>query len=155
MGGEQALAIAAFLGISLVIFPLVYSYGTTHLGRAVVPEANLGTAYEDVKLTTSDGLELEGWYIHSKNGAAVIAFPGRKGPQKPARILARHGYGVLLFDRRGEGNSEGDPNAFGWGGDKDIHAAIEFLEATPGRRARADRWDRPFGRRRADDRDGR
>ena len=26
-------------------------------------------------------------------------------------MLARHGYGVLLFDRRGEGKSEGEPNA--------------------------------------------
>ena len=29
-------------------------------------------------------------------------------------MLVRHGYGVLLFDRRGEGASDGDPNAFGW-----------------------------------------
>ena len=32
-------------------------------------------------------------------------------------MLAAHGYGVLLFDRRGEGESEGDSNLFGWGGD--------------------------------------
>ena len=44
-------------------------------------------------------------------------------------MLARHGYGVLLFDRRGEGRSEGQPNAFGWGGDRDIKGAIEFLKA--------------------------
>ena len=64
-----------------------------------------------------------GWYIPSRNGAAVISFPGRSGPQKPARVLARHGYGVLLFDRRGEGESEGDPNSWGWGGEADIKAA--------------------------------
>ena len=29
-------------------------------------------------------------------------------------MLVRHGYGVLLFDRRGEGESNGDPNEFGW-----------------------------------------
>ena len=44
-------------------------------------------------------------------------------------MLARNGYGVLLFDRRGEGESDGDPNIFGWGGEKDVHAAVEFLEA--------------------------
>ena len=84
-----------------------------------------------MKFTTSDGLELEGWYVPSRNGAAVIAFPGRNGPQKQTRMLARHGYGVLLFDRRGEGKSEGDPNAFGWGGGKDIKAAIAFLQRRP------------------------
>ena len=65
--------------------------------------------YENVSFTTADGLRLEGWYIPSRNGAAVISFPGRKGPQRQARMLARHGYGVLLFDRRGEGRSDGEP----------------------------------------------
>ena len=65
----------------------------------------------------------------SKNRAAVIAFPGRNGPQQPARLLARHGYGVLLFDRRGEGDSEGDPNSLGWDGEKDLDAALAFLRS--------------------------
>jgi len=99
-----------------------------HIGRAVTPKENLGTAYENVTLHTSDGLELDGWYVPSRNGAAVIAFPGRAGSQAHARMLARHGYGVLLFDRRGEGASEGDPNALGWGGDRDIDAAVAFLK---------------------------
>ena len=74
-----------------------------------MPAADLGAAYEDVAFETSDGFELKGWYIQSKNGAAVISFPGRASSQKRAKMLADHGYGVLLFDRRGEGESEGDP----------------------------------------------
>ena len=46
-------------------------------------------------------------------------------------MLARRGYGVLLFDRRGEGESDGDGNLFGWGGDKDILAAVEYLQHRP------------------------
>ena len=46
-------------------------------------------------------------------------------------MLVRHGYGVLLFDRRGEGASEGDPNMWGWGGERDIHAAVDFLQHRP------------------------
>ena len=68
----------------------------SHVGRAVVPPNRLGVAYENVSFTTSDGLKLEGWYVPSKNGAAVIAFPGRNGSQRQTRMLARHGYGVLL-----------------------------------------------------------
>jgi len=112
----------------MVLLPIGLAYITTHTGRAVVPPNHLGVAYEDVTFTTGDGLELEGWYIPSRNGAAVISSPGRSGPQKQARMLARHGYGVLLFDRRGEGKSEGDPNSWGWGGGEDIEAAIAFLQ---------------------------
>ena len=115
----------------LVVAPLSGGYLITHLGRSAVPESNLGAAHEDVSFETTDGLTLRGWYVPSRNGAAVIAFPGRSGPQPHARMLARHGYGVLLFDRRGEGESDGDPNAFGWGGEADVKAAVEFLRGRP------------------------
>jgi uncharacterized protein len=115
----------------MVVLPIGLGYVTTHVGRAVVPANHLGVPYEDVRFMTSDGLQLEGWYVPSKNGAAVIALPGRSGPQKQTRMLARNGYGVLLFDRRGEGKSEGDPNSWGWGGTKDIKAAIAFLARRP------------------------
>src|SRR5262249_57877238 len=95
------------------------------------PKADLGVPYEDVEFRTSDGLLLEGWYVRSRNGAAVISFPGRSGTQARAKLLARHGYGVLLFDRRGEGMSQGDPNAFGWHGARDVDAAIAYLRHRP------------------------
>jgi alpha/beta superfamily hydrolase len=44
-------------------------------------------------------------------------------------MLTRHGYGVLMLDRRGEGESEGDYNARGWGGEPDLEAAISYLAA--------------------------
>jgi uncharacterized protein len=121
------LLLAAALVFVVVLFPLAIAYVFTHVSRTEVPAANLGAAHEDVTFETSDGLTLRGWYVPSKNGAAVIAFPGRKGPQRQARMLVRHGYGVLLFDRRGEGESDGDPNLFGWAMDRDLKAAAAFL----------------------------
>jgi uncharacterized protein len=118
----------AALAFVFVVFPLSLSYVFTHAARTKVPAANLGARYEQVAFTTSDGLKLRGWYVPSRNGAAVIAFPGRRGPQKQARMLVRHGYGVLLFDRRGEGESDGDPNAFGWAMDRDLKAAAAFVQ---------------------------
>jgi uncharacterized protein len=130
---RRALVGAASLIVLIaLVAPFMMAYGYTHLGRAVVPEPKLGGAeYKDVKFETSDGLELEGWYIPSKNRATVIAFPGRSGTREAARFLARHGFGVLLFDRRGEGDSEGDPNSLGWGGTKDLDAAVAFLRTRP------------------------
>jgi fermentation-respiration switch protein FrsA (DUF1100 family) len=125
---RRLLLVLGALVISIgVLYPAAESYVVTHAARAVVPPANLGALHEQVEFTTRDGLRLHGWYVPSRNGAAVIAFPGRSGPQKQARMLVRHGYGVLLFDRRGEGESDGDPNALGWAGVRDLNAAVEFL----------------------------
>jgi dienelactone hydrolase len=121
----------AYLVASVVLMPTSVAYVVTHTARAHVPRADLGAPYENVEFRTSDGLLHEGWYIRSQNGAAVIASHGRSGTQPRAKLLARHGYGVLLFDRRGEGQSEGDPNMLGWHGARDIHAAVAFLEKQP------------------------
>ena len=81
-----------------------------------MPDARPGRRHEDVTLTTSDGLELEGWYVPSRNGAAVIAFPGRKNPQPHTRMLVEHGYGVLLFDRAARAPATATATMSGWGG---------------------------------------
>jgi uncharacterized protein len=125
------LLVAAVVGGYMLVAPFLVSYVLTHSARAFVPVDRVGAAHENVSFTTADGLRLRGWYVPSKNGAAVISFPGRQGTQKPARMLARHGYGVLLFDRRGEGESDGDPNAWGWAGHRDVTAAVRFLQGRP------------------------
>ena len=130
-GRRVLIGAVAIVVVYQTVPPLGWAYLATHAARAEVPAADLGAAYEDVTLTTSDGLELEGWYVPSQNGAAVIVFPGRQRSQHHARMLVEHGYGVLLFDRRGEGASEGAGNMFGWGGERDIFAAIDFLESRP------------------------
>ncbi len=128
--GRRLLLTAGTLFFAVaVLFPVAAAYVVTHAARAHVPPADLGVAHENVQFSTSDGLRLKGWYIPSRNGAAVISFPGRASSQERAKLLARHGYGVLLFDRRGEGESEGDPNLFGWQGERDIHAAVAFLKS--------------------------
>ncbi len=122
---------------SLVVFlfavlPVSMAYVLTHTARPPVEDIDLGAPTEEVQLHTSDGLTLEGSYVPSRNGAAVIVAFGRKGSQDKARMLARNGYGVLIFDRRGEGESDGDPNPYAWdGGEKDLLAAIEFLKRRP------------------------
>ena len=149
---RTALGVAGLLVFLFGVLPVGMSYVKVHVARDVVPAPHLGAPHENVTLTTSDGLKLKGWYVPSRNGAAVIAFPGRKGPQPHTRMLVRHGYGVLLLDRRGEGESEGEPTSWGWGGARDLKAAVAYLQQPPGRRARPHRRARTVGRRRADDR---
>ncbi len=117
------------LAAVVVVVPLSLGYLYTHLQRAQVPENRLGMTSENIAFETSDGLTLHGSYVPSRNGAAIIVAPGYASTPDHARMLMRHGYGVLLFDQRGEGRSDGDPNAFGWSAEKDFNAAIAFLEA--------------------------
>ena len=51
---------AGSLVLYFLIVPLSVSYVFTHVARGFVPTPELGTAYEEVSFTTSDGLELEG-----------------------------------------------------------------------------------------------
>jgi uncharacterized protein len=128
-----AIGVAALVVGFFVLYPLGYAYVGTHVARPPVDDIELGSRnVEAVQLHTSDGLTLEGSYLPSRNGAAVIVAFGRKGTQRPARMLARHGYGVLIFDRRGEGESDGDPNPYAWDeGELDLLAAIDFLKRRP------------------------
>ena len=125
-GGVAVLALAV-----LVVLPTGIAIFATHKARSPVAAVALGDPYRQVQLITSDGFRLRAWYVPSRNRAAVIAFPGRSQPVPHARMLVRHGYGVLLLDRRGEGASEGDYNAFGWAGERDLRAALAFLHGQP------------------------
>jgi uncharacterized protein len=126
---RSVVGVAAGLIAFEVAIPILLAYGYTHFGRSAVPRAQLGVGYEDVTFVTSDGLRLAGWYVPSRNRAAVIVFParGRSGPHEHVRMLAGHGYGVLIFDPRGTGQSQGDP--YRWGGEKDVKAALAFLRS--------------------------
>jgi fermentation-respiration switch protein FrsA (DUF1100 family) len=128
---RAGLVVVAVAVAYWIVLPIGFAIVATDKPRATVEPADLGRPSETVALRTSDELELSGWYVPSQNGAAVIAFPGRTNPVEHARMLVRNGYGVLLLDMRGQGESEGDPNGFGWGSAKDLDAAVAFLEARP------------------------
>jgi len=125
------LSVAAVVGAYWFVLPIGIALVATHRPRAENKLAELGTRVRTVTIRTSDGLNLAGWYVPSHNGAAVISFPTRIGKLPQARMLARHGYGVLALDMRGYDGSDGSPNAFGWGATKDIDAAIAWLQQQP------------------------
>ncbi len=108
-----ALAVPAAAAFAFfVVQPAVYAVYLSHLpARRAVHDADLGARKRPVTLRTADGLRLRGWYVPSRNGAAVALLHGtggnRTGVAAHARLLARRGYGVLLFDLRGHGASDG------------------------------------------------
>ncbi len=94
-----------------------------------------GFEYEKVSWVSDDGVTLSGWYIPSRNQAAVILLHGyganRTEMLDRAVALARHGYGVLLYDLRGHGESSPVLRTFGWLDVKDVSAALAFLQKRP------------------------
>ena len=128
---RTGIAAAAVLAAYWLVVPVAIGILATHRPRADVAPADLGRPYREATLRTSDGLDLAAWYVPSQNGAAVISYPTRRGKVEQARMLARHGYGVLLVDARGYDGSEGDANLFGWAGAKDIDAAVAWLQRRP------------------------
>jgi hypothetical protein len=120
-------ALAAIVLAYFVVAPIAFSYGYTHIGRTGAPP-EIGIPHESVTIETSDGLELTASYVPSRNRAAIVVFPGASAV-KEARILWRHGYGVLLLDPRGQGGSQGD--LVRWAGDRDLNAGAEYLQGRP------------------------
>lgn len=103
-----------------------------HTPVCCITPADVGLDYEEMTLATDDGLTLAGWYIPSQNGAAVILLHGygtnRLEMIGRAEMLARHGYGVLLYDERASGESGGEVRSFGWADAADVPLALTFLE---------------------------
>lgn len=142
-GWRRALSVpAALVGTLVALYavglPLAVAVAATNVPRTAVgatTPADRGLAFSDVTFATTDGVLLSGWYLPSRNGAAVIALHGsgstRSAVLGQAGVLAGAGYGVLAFDARGHGRSGGRAMDFGWYGDRDIAAAVSFLQARP------------------------
>ena len=114
-----------------VVYPTLLVVDYLAKPRASINEAALALAHERVTFAASDGVRLAGWYVHSRNGAAIVLVHGgggdRQGTIRHARMLAKAGYGVLLYDARGRGESAGHENAFGWQWDRDVRGAVSYL----------------------------
>jgi hypothetical protein len=132
---NRAVAVVAGLLVAgFGVLPVALALWTT--GKPRAPIGTFAVPHDDVSFETSDRLRLSGWYVPSRNGAAILIVHGGGGDRDGARLhaamLARAGYGVLLYDARGRGRSQGDPNAYGWTWGPDVDAAATWLEHRPG-----------------------
>jgi uncharacterized protein len=99
---------------------------------------DMGLEYEDVRFPASDGVMLSGWFIFPVgvgNGAAVI-LSHQNGHNRVymllhAEPLAQRGYGVLIYDHRAQGDSEGQQVTSGWAEDQDVLGALAYLQSRP------------------------
>ncbi len=132
-----AALIAALLGVLVLLVALINMEFQAFTGaKPSVPDVNptdIGLDFEDVSLTTEDGLRISGWYVSSRepNRGVLVLVHGqganRSSMLPTAEILARHGYDSLLIDLRAHGLSEGDMVTYGYEEVYDVVAAFEYL----------------------------
>lgn len=86
---------------------------------------------EHVTFRSTDGLLLDGAFIHGGNGATVVLLHGygrSKEQMLPqANLLNRAGYSIFMFDFRASGKSEGKYITFGGREVADLEGAMEYL----------------------------
>lgn len=133
---RRGVAVVVGLVVSqLVVAPAMVGIVQTHKFREPIGEPP-SSSYDAVSFDSTDGLQLAGWYHPSTNGAAVVIVSSARGDRSKsvdhAELLTRHGYGVLLYDARGSGLSEGSPNGWGWEWEHDVAGAIDFLQDQEG-----------------------
>jgi fermentation-respiration switch protein FrsA (DUF1100 family) len=90
--------------------------------------------YQEVDLHTADGVRLAAWYTPPRKGAAVILVAHGFGDQRPEwvyEMLARSGYGVLAWDARAHGESDGEISTVGYLEVLDVKAALDYALAQP------------------------
>ena len=97
--------------------------------------ADWGMPYEDVSLTTADGVGLHGWYIPRSGAQRVLLFLHGNAGNISHRgdsiaIFRRLGLSVFIFDYRGYGRSGGTPTEAGLY--QDAAAAWAYLSETRG-----------------------
>ena len=90
-------------------------------------------------MKTSDGEELGAWFVEGRDHApSVLLLHGNNANRgttlSRGKLLASHGYAVLMLTLRAHGDSTGEYHDIGWSARRDVWAAVEFLEQRrPGR----------------------
>lgn len=109
----------------------------THPPRQIVSGDFLsakGIEYREIELVTEDNVKLSAWYTPPQNGAVILVAHGFGGmrPEAYYELFASHGYGVISWDFRVHGKSEGEFSTFGYNEALDTKAALDFALAQPG-----------------------
>jgi fermentation-respiration switch protein FrsA (DUF1100 family) len=116
------MAVRAYRAEKAIFFP----------ARAPLRVTAAQSGLPDLVEVTFGNPRMHGWYVPSRNGAAVVFTHGAGGDRSQvlpeAQALVAKGFGALLFDWPGHGESEGEVH---WqeGERKALGAAVDWLAA--------------------------
>ncbi|MBI5651008.1 MAG: alpha/beta fold hydrolase [Chloroflexi bacterium] len=130
-------ALGGVVAVGLLL-PFFAAMPVLHPRRIRVSQtpADFGIArWENVNFLAADGVQLRGWFIppaSSTDGPTIVfvhGLGGNRGELLPeAAMLARAGYGALLFDLRNHGRSRGTLTTLGFREVEDVRGAVAYLE---------------------------
>ena len=96
------------------------------------------SSFENVYLTTSDNIKLQGWYmkIPGTSKGTVILFHGHGSKKssvlEEAASFRTMGYNTLLLDFRAHGNSGGNTSSIGYYESEDVKLAYDYIKEKGG-----------------------
>lgn len=126
--------LALFLGF-LILFSLYGFWVAVHPPKYItnLTPKDLGWEFEEVSLTTEDGVRLAAWRVPSeqKSDKVIILLHGY--PADKANLLnwsefLHQDFNLFFLDFRYFGKSEGKLTTIGWKEVEDLKAAIDYLE---------------------------
>jgi len=131
-------ALSIYIATQLVYVPQKPLYATP---------ASLGLQFKYVTFPSRiDQVQLKGWFIPgvlpngkltSQRTIIMVHGNGANRADKSVGLLnlsadlARHGFAVLSFDLRGNGESPAAPRSFGFYEQRDVMGAVDFLRSGP------------------------
>jgi uncharacterized protein len=139
MKSSSRFAVKAILALTILIVLAGFAEvdNALHPPRIIPPGNTLRKykiPYQDVDLVTEDGIRLSAWYTPPRNGAVILLAHGY-GDNRPEwvhELLAKKGYGVLAWDARAHGESDGEISTIGYLEELDVRAALDYALAQPG-----------------------
>jgi len=124
------------LAVLTILVGLAQVNNALHPPRIVPPGNTLRESrieFQHLDLITEDGIRLSAWYTHPRKGAVILLAHGY-GDNRPEWVhvmLAKKGYGVLSWDARAHGESDGEISTVGYLEVLDVKAALDFVLAQP------------------------
>ncbi len=125
-----AIGFPAFVAVSWISARSHTAPFPTSVGS---PPKDFPVSLEEISFVTTDGLTLRGWYAPGEraSSAMILLHPFRSNRLSMlarARFLNEAGYGVLLYDARAQGESDGEKISVGYYETKDLLAAVRYLQ---------------------------
>lgn len=132
---KMIISIIGFFILFLVLFSLYGFWTATHPPRykTNVAPKDFGFKFEDISLTTSDNIKLAAWFVESRQKSDKVVVVLHGYPFDKANILGwalflHEDFNLFFFDFRYFGESEGNMTTVGHLEQKDLKAALDYLE---------------------------